>query len=404
MTIPFRDIARLRTATIKKRDIWIYVADFNIAHDGTTLKSTQRIDAEIDDAKFILERGGIVAFLAHKGRFKDGDTEDLDFVLPYLSCRLGKEVGKELLYYPENNTPEAARFVQGLPAQTAAVMGNTRKHAGEEENDRGLSKQFAALGQRAAIGGFGKAHRAHASNVGIQGYIPCYATESQLKEMKLLARWTGASPGVYSVAVLGGVKKEKITIGLGGLARTYDAIIPGGIVLNTILKAKRFEIGASVISDGGKTFQKEVSEVLDGPHADKVLIPDAVIVARKARGQYVSARRLPVKEGVPDGHMIVDYELSAAGVDALDRMVEGNGRLLLAGTPGIYTAGFTSATAPILARMSRLPGRCVALGGDTAAEVGFKGRCSTGGGSALYFVANGTTPVYQALRANRRKF
>ena len=57
------------------------MADFNIEHQGLDLKSTKRIDAEVPDAKYILDRGGIVLSLAHKGRFKSGDAEDLDYVV-----------------------------------------------------------------------------------------------------------------------------------------------------------------------------------------------------------------------------------------------------------------------------------------------------------------------------------
>jgi phosphoglycerate kinase len=400
MRINFHDIARLQETRINEGNIWIYVADFNVKHKGTDLKNTDRIDVEIADTKYILSQGGVAVFLAHKGRFKDRDTEDLDFVVPHLSDKLGVGVA----YFPENNTPTAVQFVQGLRPGTAAIMGNTRKHEGEERNDPHLASQFARLGQYAAIGGFGKAHRAHASNVGIQEFIPSYATESQLKEMVLLAPWAGKNLSTYSVAVLGGVKKEKITTGLVGFAQIYDAIIPGGIVLNTILKVKGYDIGASLIEDSGKTFEREVKEVLVGQYGAKVHIPGKVIVARHKNGQYQDAHTIEVANGVAEGYMIVDYLLPSSATDSLDRMVEENGRLILAGTPGIYVAGFKSATEAVLTRMERNSANCVMLGGDTVSEVPYDGPRSTGGGSALHFVANGTTPVLEALKANKRKF
>ena len=52
-----------------------------------------------------------------------------------------------------------------------------------------------------------------------------------------------------------------------------------------------------------------------------------------------------------------------------------------------------------------MPGvRSIVLGGDTSAEVNFKGPSSTGGGSALYFVANETTHVFEALKINKKNF
>ena len=400
MTIDWRSVAPLQEAEVHEGEIWVYVADFNVGHEGSQLKSTDRIDAEVPDVRYILEQGGVVAFLAHKGRFSDDDTEDLDFVLPHLSAALGTEVA----YCPENATQAAIEFVQHLRPGTAAVMGNTRAHEGEERNDPALAAQFARLGRFAAIGGFGKAHRAHASNVGIQEHLTAYAPQSQLAEMALLAPWAGADPGKYSVAVLGGVKKEKIVIGLTGFVQTYDAIIPGGIVLNTVLRVSGHESGASLLQDGGKTFEREVREVLGGPYRSKIHVPAEVIVARPEGGGFSDAHRIRARDGVAEGYMIVDYLLPGSAIEALGRMAEEKGRLVLAGTPGIYTAGFRSATDAVLASMRRNPEHCVVLGGDTAAEVSYEGPTSTGGGSALYFVVKGTTPVFEALKTNKLRF
>jgi len=260
MVINLDDIAQLRNAYINPGNRWIYSTDFNIGHKGPKLRNSSRVDVEVDDAKFILDQGGIVLFLAHKGRFKDGDTEDLEFIVPHLENQLGVGVA----YYPENNTLDAFEFTRNLMPGTAAIMGNTRKNEGEEKNDAELAAQFAILGQFVAVGGFGKAHREHASNVGILQHLPGYATQSHLDEMISLGPWTGSDPDTYSVAVLGGIKKEKITAGLVGFVESYDAVIPGGIVLNTILRVQGYEIGDSIIEDNGKTYETEVEAVLRG--------------------------------------------------------------------------------------------------------------------------------------------
>ena len=394
MTIDLRGVRLLEETTVKKGDRWIYVADLNIDHDGTDLKSMDRIDAEIDDLKQIRKSGGIAVILAHKGRFEDKDTEDLDFVLPYLKKRLGGEPQ----YFPARTTKAARDFVNGPKPGDVAIMGNTRKHKGEEENSARLAKQFAKLGDFVAVGGFGKAHRAHASNVGILDYLPGYATRSQTREMASLSKWAGRNEKTYLVAVLGGVKKEKITVGLAGFAEMYDAIIPGGIVLNTLLKAKGYRIGDSLKRDGGRTFIREARAVLRGPHQDKICLPEKVIVATVK--EFGNVHTIKVSDGVPRGYMIVDYLMPRKAVTALDKVVRRKGRLVLAGTPGIYTQGFARATDAVMKRMKRRGVKGLVLGGDTAGEVGYKGTVSTGGGSALYFVAYGTTAVLEALRAN----
>ena len=398
MAVNFDDVAQLQDADVKPGDRVVYAADFNTKRDGENPKSTQRIDAEIADLKLIIGKGGIPVILAHQGRFKDGDAGHLDFVAAYLSRQLGVNV----VYHPENHTTEAVDFVANLTPGSVAVMGNTRMHQGEEKNDPLLAERFSKLGKYAAIGGFGKAHRAHASNVGILDFIPGFATRSQLDEMRLLAPWAAEEKG-YSVAVLGGVKKEKITIGLEGFARTYDAIIPGGIVLNTIVKVLGYTVGDSILKDGEKSFEAEVKRLLDA-HGNKIHVPGQLIVARFEDGKFHDMQTVTTSDGVPDGYKIVDSVLSHGALSALERMVSENGRLVLAGTPSFYPAGFTTATDAVMSRMNRNRERCVVLGGDTAAEVNFTGPVSTGGGSALYFVSNGTTAVFDALKANKRKF
>ena len=48
--------------------------------------------------------------------------------------------------------------------------------------------------------------------------------------------------------------------------------------------------------------------------------------------------------------------------------------------------------------------KAIALGGDTVNEINFKGVNSTGGGSVLYFLVNGTTSVFEALKKNKQRF
>lgn len=398
MSPRFHSVRQLKDATINAGDRWVYVADFNIDHDAAGLKSTDRIDAEIDDLRQILSRGGVAAILAHKGRFEDRDTENLDFVLPCLKEKLGGEPK----YFPRSTGKAARDFVKALKPGEVAVMGNTRRHKGEESNDPALAKQFAELGDFVAVGGFGKAHRKHASNVGILDHLPGYATRSQVREMDVLRKWAGRREGTYSVAVLGGVKKEKITIGLRGFVEMYDAILPGGIVLNTLLKAAGYRIGDSVKRDSGRTFIREAREVLRGPYSDKICLPEKVIVATAKKLRSVHTVR--VSDGVPRGYMVVDYLMSRRGAAALDKAVREKGRLVLAGTPGIYTKGFARATDAVMKRMKRRGVKGLVLGGDTAGEVGYRGPASTGGGSALHFVAHGTTAVFEALEANARWF
>lgn len=405
MNINQSQVRLLKNEKITESSKWIYVADFNITKkDDGTLKSTARLDCEIEDLKYLTEKGASVAILAHKGRFKDKDTEDLDYLVRYLADKLGKSEGKEVFYYPENNSLRAQQFAKGLKSGQVAIMGNTRKNPGEETNNIILAKQFAQYGKFVAIGGFGKAHREQSSNHGILNYLPGYLTESQAREMKNLENWAGKNEDRFSIAVLGGIKKEKITTGLKGFIEIYDKIMPGGIVLNSIFASKGIEIGESLIKDSGKHYIDFVKKIMDGENKDKIIVPEKVIIAKYEDEGFYGIDERDIEKGVPKGYMIVDYLMNNEGMEILDRLIEKQGRIVIAGTPGISTAGFKKATDSIINKINGKEVEGIVLGGDSASEIKYSGKTSTGGGSALYYVSCGTTPVFEKLKENLIEF
>lgn len=392
----FKDVRKLEDRSVEKGERWIYSAGFNVKPD---LKSTERIDEELEDIKQIAESGGIVIILSHQGRLADGDVRHLDFVADYLSKNLGQKVE----YFTENTTKKASKFVKSLKPGQIAIMGNTRFHKGEEKNNLKLAKKFSKLGDFIAVGGFSKAHRKNASNVGILNYKPGYITRSSIKEMKLLEPWSGKKDE-YSVAILGGVKKEKITTGLVGFSEIYDFIIPGGIVLNTILKVKGYEVGDSVIQDNGKTFEGYIQKVLDGKNGNKIYIPSEVFIAKKVNGRFKDSKLICIPENIPNGYGIVDFILDEKAEKILEKTVNCGGRILLAGTPTLYKHGFKTATDQCLYYLERPEVKSIILGGDSITEIPSKRTKSSGGGSSLEFLCTGTTVVYEALKKNKQTF
>ncbi len=380
----------LREQPIAPGDRWLYSAGFNV---DAALRGTLRIDAELADLSHIASRGGRVAVLSHQGSYADGTARHLDFVVDYLRERLPWPVS----YHPECASAGAVRRSHELRPSEIVLFGNTRHEPGEQLNDPDLARRFAELGDAVAIGGFSKAHRAHASNVGVLEHLPGYATRSLLAELDLLAPWAGAAPDRYSVAVLGGRKKEKVTIGLAHLTRHYDVVIPGGVVLNTLLAALGHDLGASHRGDAPARCTEVARTVLASPHRAKLHLPREVVIARRDGDRYVDARPVPVEHGVPPDREIVDFVLTPETRRTLTRLSEG-GRALLAGTPARYTDGFEGTCTTILTAMNTPAADSLLLGGDTVAELPWHSTASTGGGSALHYVATGTTPVLDALR------
>lgn len=373
---------RLRDKEIRPGDRWVYSAGFNVRRD---LRDTSRIDAEIPDLQRILRAGGRVAILSHQG--SHGSAAELDHVAAYLTARLGSTVD----YVRDNDTADAARLATRLAPGTAALFGNTRRHAGEQRNDPELARRFAALGDAVAVGGFSKAHRAHASNVGILRSLPGYVTDSVLRETDLLAPWAGPSDR-FSVAVLGGVKREKTVVGLDAVSRHYDVVVPGGVVLNSVLRALGHDVGASELGDDPDGCLRVARTVLGRTGGARIHVPRHVTVTRDGAVRVVGV------DQIPPGWAIADLVPLPWLRDALTRLARSGGRAFVAGTPSRYAEGFRNCADQVLAAFSAPGVDALLMGGDTVAELPWDGPVSTGGGAALHFLAHGTCPVLDAVR------
>lgn len=384
----------LRDRRILPGERWIFSAGFNVKPN---LRETDRICCELADLSRLAQAGARVAVLSHQGEYRDGSALALDFVADYLSNHLGRPVR----YHPTCAGAGAEQAARSLKPGEVALFGNTRHHAGEQSNDPVLAKAFAALGDVVAVGGFSKAHRSHASNVGLLAWLPGYLADSVREELERLAPWAGETPNRFSVAALGGTKREKTEIALEGLSRTYDAILPGGAVLNHLLQARGYRVGASELGDRPDATSEVAAAVLRSPAQERILWPRQLVVATKLSDRsFVRPRRIAIGDHIADDEAIVDCVPGPQAQAALARVVSESGRLLVAGPPSAGLHGFEDASGPLLAAARAMSQGAIFLGGDTACELGAAGNRSPGGGSALHYLVHGTLPIQDALHSN----
>ncbi|AZM57169.1 phosphoglycerate kinase [Streptomyces sp. WAC 01529] len=385
-------VGLLREQPIHPGQRWVYSAGFNVVSGMT---DTSRIDCELDDLRYLADRGARVAILSHQGSHRDGTAVHLAGTAEYL----GKRLGRPVTYIPESASDDAVTAARSLADGQVALFGNTRLHSGEEDNDPVLAAQFARLGDYAAIGGFSKAHRRHASNVGILRHLPGWAAGSLIDETRRLEPWAGRSPKTPSIAAVGGVKSEKSVVGLPCFARDYDIVVPGGIVLNHVLHHLGYAIGSSPLGNDVERRAAATKAALANPRA-RIHVPRRVVIARADRHGWHEAHTVSVSEGVPTGFSIVDFHLHPWLIQELRRVAACGGRLIIAGTPNLHTHGFTQASSALLDAARTPTVSAMLLGGDTVAELPFDGVTSTGGGSALCYLDQADVVVLDALRRN----
>ena len=369
---------------------WVYSAGFNIT---PSLKALERLDEEVEDLRRLADSGCRVALLSHQGGGPQAGSTELDYLLPALRRRLGDRVR----YVPAALALKGAASIGDIPPGDIALVGNTRLWPGETDNGRMAARAFAAFGDYAAIGGFSKFHREHASNCGLLRYVPGVLTTGVTRQMKKLEPWAGKSSSLLSLAVLGGTKPEKLHVGLKGLLPVYDYVLPGGAVLNELLRRAGQQVGASAVHKIDWSGHP-LSELL-AHSADKLLLPEVVLVER-AGGQVVPVRSDALALAAHE--RIVDFEISPAMRRVFQTMRRRGGRALLAGTPSLCLEGRTNASHEIVALLEARNVLSIVLGGDSVAELPYSGVTSAGGGSALSYIVEGSSPVLRALAQNER--
>lgn len=288
---PLSGARRLRDCEIGVGDRWIYSAGFNTDPD---LKNPVRIDCELHDLKRLLSGGARVAILSHQGRFQDGTAQSLCYVAKYLSEKLSQQIR----YVDSPVGVAAVHAASELKPGEAALFGNTRFFSGDENNDSELSREFSRLGSKVAIGGFSKAHRAHASNIGLLNHLPGYATDSLALEFDRLAPWQAPDVDKGAVAVLGGYKHEKVTVAFASLIQKYKRIVPTGTVLTKCLIAMGMRIGASDPGEKSQECASVIRKCLDGKFANRIRLPQAVVISRDSDKSLTDKRRLRVGDHV----------------------------------------------------------------------------------------------------------
>lgn len=371
-------------------DRWIYSAGFNVSQD---LKNTIRIDEEIDDLRRLITADCKVSLISHQGNYLKRTAQHLNFVADYLSRRLGRVVR----YVPETISLSAQEIAGSMKNGEIILFGNTRLYPGEEKNCSEFAKELSKLGDRIVIGGFCKSHRKHSSNVGVLDFLPGWASEGLFRQSNQLRTWIADRDYGPSLAVLGGTKREKID-GLGSMASAYSYIIPGGAVLNTILKHLGMEIGESFHHLEATDTQKHIDAVWRSSLNRKILLPDKLVItpAKALDPRYML--EIPFGNPVPNGFKIVDFEPTDTMRRILDNLATFGGRMLLAGPPCLYPSGFQRAANPVLKTMTSAVVDSMLLGGDSVSELPFTGEKSSGGGASLRFLCTATTEVFEALK------
>ena len=379
-----------------KNKVVLMRADFNVPQDASlNITDDTRIRATLPTIKYILGQGvKRLVLMSHLGR-PDGKVVE-KYSLKPVSARLKELLGEDVLFLNDCVGENIKQLINSAK-ERIVLLENLRFHAQEEANDGDFAKQLASLGEIFVNDAFGTAHRAHASTEGVTHFLKSAAGFLLEKEIKYLG---GAvtNPAKPFVVILGGAKvSDKIGM-IENLLPKADAIIVGGGMAYTFLKAQGKPIGNSKLEKEKLDLAKSILEQAKAQKKDILLPIDNIVVEAIA----ADAKTEIVAEDIPDGKIAVDIGPKTAKL-FMDKLKDAK-TIVWNGPLGIFEMdAFSKGTKEVADFIAGLNCTSIIGGGDTAAAIAkFKledkmTHISTGGGASLEYLEGKTLPGVAAL-------
>lgn len=373
-------------------------ADFNVPLDDShQITDDTRIRSTLPTINRAIDDGAKVILCSHLGR--PNGKFDSRYSLAPIAKRLGRLMGKDILFAPDCIGPAVEALVAKMKPGDVLLLENLRFHQGEEENDDSFSKALAALGDVYINDAFGAAHRAHASTVGIAKFIPASAAGFLLKKEIEYLEGAVENPVRPFVAVLGGAKVSgKIGV-IENLGKRVDKVIIGGGMAFTFLKAKGMEIGNSLVENDMLDFAKGIEEHALSRGVKFYLPVDCVVAASRESG--AESKIVPVQE-IPNGWYALD--IGPASVKLFNEAVQNAKTILWNGPMGVFEIdAYARGTLAMAHAIADAYALTIVGGGETALAVHRAGESenmsfiSTGGGAALELLEGKRLPGLTAL-------
>jgi 3-phosphoglycerate kinase len=386
--------------------------DFNVPqNDDGSVRDDTRIRGALPSIRFVREHAGRLVLMSHLGRpenpkkAKDEadrkriETENLLYRMDPIADCLRALIGGKVSKVDAVVGPEAEAAVAAMKPGDVLLLENTRFEPGETKNDPKLAEAMARLGDVYVSDAFGAVHRAHASTEGAARHFnqraAGFLVAAELEYFdKILHR-----PDRPLVAILGGAKvSDKIQV-INNLLGLVDALLIGGGMCFTFLKAQGHEIGDSLLDAGALDTARAALAMAREKSVELLLPVDAVIADRFAAD---AASRVVELGNIESGWMGLDIgpKTIARFGEVLDRAktVVWNGPLGAFEMPR-----FAAGTRAIAEKLAAGKMTSVIGGGDTAAAVAEFGladkmsHVSTGGGASLEMLEGKTLPGIAVL-------
>ncbi|MDR0785591.1 MAG: phosphoglycerate kinase [Treponema sp.] len=419
------NIKTVETIDLKGKRVIMRV-DFNVPMKDGVVQDDTRIVAALPTINYVLEHGAkTLTLTSHLGdpskdekkakekAEKDGKPFDHD---KYIAGKhrmkpvaeyLAKKLGKPVIFAGEDGCFGKKAFIEGQSDGSVIMLENTRFHKEETSKDAAerdkLAKELASYGDVFVNDAFGTAHRDHASTASIAKFASASVAGFLMKKEVDYLEPIVTSPQKPLVAVIGGAKVSSKIAVLESLLKNASALIVGGGMAYTFLKAQGRKVGKSLVEDDQLDVARKILDAAKSANVEIVLPIDQV------GAETFDAEAAP---NLIDG---LDLPDNLMGLDVGPRTIAKYKEVLATaktivwnGPVGVFEfpafAKGTEEVAKLVADATAKGAITVVGGGDSVAAVNKFGlaskmsHVSTGGGASLELLEGKKLPGIEVCR------
>ncbi|MGL1930515.1 MAG: phosphoglycerate kinase [Desulfotalea sp.] len=373
-------------------------ADFNVPmDDDKNITDDIRIRMVLPSIKYIISQGAKLIICSHMGRPKGKPVAE--FSLAPIAKHLTAVLGQQVPLAPDCIGEEVEKLVSTMTDGQVLLLENLRFHKEETDNDEMFSFQLAKLVDVYINDAFAVSHRVHASVVGVAKLVAEKGAGFLLqKEMDYFHKAMN-NPIRPLVAIVGGAKVSSKIGALENMLDKVDAMVIGGAMANTFLKAQGYDMGGSLVED---EFLDTATSFMQAAKKKglKVYLPVDFVAADSFSADAVT-KTVPA-DSVPPKWMALD--VGPASTILFQEALAGAGTIVWNGPVGAFEMdAFAGGTMDLCRTVAKSQALSITGGGDSNAAVKKSGESdnisymSTGGGAFLRLMEGKTLPGVDAL-------
>lgn len=371
--------------------------DFNVPIKNGIIEDDNRIVESLPTINLVKDKGAKIILMSHLGRVQSVEDK-INKTLKPVADRLSELLNQKIIFVDETRGEKLEQAINNLKNGDILLMENTRFEdidgKKESENNPELGKYWSSLADFYVNDAFATAHRAHASNVGIATFLPsCFGLLIR-KELNIFNKALN-NPARPLTVIIGGSKvADKIGV-LENLINKADYILIGGGMAYTFLKAKGYNIGASLLDEEKIDFCKNLLN-----KTDKIILPVDSLVAKDLNEES----KVVTKNNDEFNDNDIGLDIGPKTIDLFKSYIQKSKTIIWNGPVGYFEipafAGGTRALADSIINV-----HCTSIvgGGDTASaliNMGYKEKfthISTGGGASLELLEGKELPGIKVI-------